>query len=47
MGAIYAALLDEVEAQNFRVFGERITVPTRRKVAIALRCGAGARLRAA
>ena len=47
MGAIYAALLDEVEAQNFRVFGERITVPTRRKVAIALRCWAGARLRAA
>jgi phytoene synthase len=44
MGAIYAALLDEIEARGFRVFGERITVPTRRKVAIALRCWAGARL---
>jgi phytoene synthase len=47
MGAIYAALLDEIEGRAFRVFGERITVPTRRKVAIALRCWAGARLRAA
>jgi len=47
MGAIYAALLDEIESRGFRVFGERITVPTRRKVAIALRCWAGARLRAA
>ena len=45
MGAIYAALLDEIEARRFRVFGERITVPTRRKVAIALRCWARARLR--
>jgi hypothetical protein len=26
------------------VFGERVTVPARRKVAIALRCWAGARL---
>jgi phytoene synthase len=47
MGAIYAALLDEIEGRQFRVFGDRITVPTRRKVAIALRCWAGARLRAA
>ena len=45
MGAIYAALLDEIEARRFRVFGDRVTVPTRRKVAIALRCWAGARLR--
>ena len=45
MGAIYASLLDEIEARRFRVFGDRITVPTRRKVAIALRCWAGARLR--
>jgi phytoene synthase len=44
MGSIYAALLAEIEARGFRVFGERITVPTRRKVAIALRCWAGARL---
>ncbi|HYE89500.1 MAG TPA: presqualene diphosphate synthase HpnD [Terriglobales bacterium] len=47
MGAIYAALLDEIEARRFQVFGERITVPTRRKVAIALRCWASARLRGA
>ncbi len=47
MGAIYAALLDEIEGRNFKVFGERITVPTRRKVGIALRCWVGARLRAA
>src|SRR5207237_808082 len=44
MGAIYAALLEEIETKGFRVFGERITVPTRRKVAIAVRCWAGARL---
>jgi phytoene synthase len=47
MGAIYAALLAEIEARDFRVFGERITVPARRKVAIAVRCWAGARLRKA
>ncbi|MBM3220986.1 MAG: presqualene diphosphate synthase HpnD [Candidatus Rokubacteria bacterium] len=47
MGAIYAALLDQVEASGFQVFGDRITVPTRRKVAIAVRCWAGARLRSA
>jgi phytoene synthase len=45
MGAIYEALLHEIEARRFRVFGERITVSTRRKVGIALRCWAGARLR--
>jgi phytoene synthase len=45
MGRIYHALLEEVEARRFAVFGERITVPARRKVAIALRCWAGARLR--
>jgi 15-cis-phytoene synthase len=45
MGAIYASLLDEIEARRFRVFGDRVTVPTRRKVAIALRCWANARLR--
>ena len=47
MGAIYAALLDEIEARRFRVFGDRITVPTRRKVAIALQCWANGRLRGA
>ena len=45
MGGIYRALLDEIEARRFTVFGERITVPARRKVAIALRCWAVARLR--
>jgi 15-cis-phytoene synthase len=44
MGRIYLALLEEIEARRFAVFGERVTVPARRKVAIALRCWAGARL---
>ena len=46
MGRIYHALLDEIERRAFRVFDERITVPAHRKVAIALRCWAGARFRA-
>jgi len=45
MGRIYHALLEEIEGRRFAVFGERVTVPARRKVAIALRCWAGARLR--
>ncbi|HEU4369919.1 MAG TPA: presqualene diphosphate synthase HpnD [Methylomirabilota bacterium] len=45
MGRIYHALLEEIEARRFEVFGERITLPARRKVAIALRCWAAARLR--
>ena len=45
MGGIYRALLDEIEARRFAVLGERITLPARRKVAIALRCWAAARLR--
>ena len=45
MGAIYRALLDEIEARRFAVLGERVTLPARRKVAIALRCWAAARLR--
>ena len=44
MGGIYRALLEEIEARRFAVFGERITVPARRKVAIALRCWASARM---
>jgi 15-cis-phytoene synthase len=44
MGGIYHALLEEIEARRFAVFDERITVPVRRKVAIALRCWAAARL---
>ena len=43
MGRIYQALLDEIEARGFRVFEERVTVPTGRKLAIALRCWASAR----
>ena len=44
MGRIYRALLAEIEARSFAVFGERITVPAHRKVAIAVRCWAAARL---
>ena len=43
MGRIYRALLDEIETRGFRVFGERITLPTSRKLTIALRCWASAR----
>jgi phytoene synthase len=38
MGRIYWALLEEIEARRFQVFGERVTLPARRKAAIALRC---------
>src|SRR5436309_3045767 len=37
-------LLDEIEARRFRVFGERVTVPIAKKLAIALRCWVAARL---
>jgi len=47
MGRIYFALLEEIEARRFQVFGERITVPTGRKVSIAFRCWAAARFGAA
>jgi len=43
MGRIYRALLDEIEARGFRVFEERVTVQTGRKLAIALRCWASVR----
>ncbi|HEY7539093.1 MAG TPA: presqualene diphosphate synthase HpnD [Methylomirabilota bacterium] len=46
MGRIYLALLEEIEARRFQVFGERITVPTGRKVSIAFRCWAAARFAA-
>jgi 15-cis-phytoene synthase len=45
MGRIYRALLEEIAAQRFRVFDARITVPARRKVAIAVRCWAAARFK--
>ena len=44
MGRIYYALLEEIEARRFRVFEERVTLPARRKAAIAVRCWAGARV---
>jgi phytoene synthase len=44
MGRIYYALLEEIEARGFRVLEERVTLPARRKIAIAVRCWAGARL---
>lgn len=44
MGRIYHALLEEIEARRFRIFGQRVTLPARRKAAIALRCWARARL---
>src|SRR3989454_10765257 len=44
MGRIYLALLEEIEARRFQVFGDRITLPATRTVAIAFRCGAAARL---
>lgn len=43
MGQIYFALLAEIEARRFRVFDERVTLPARRKVTIAIRCWAAAR----
>ena len=45
MGRIYRALLEEIAARRFQVFDARITVPARRKVAIAVRCWAAARFR--
>jgi phytoene synthase len=43
MGRIYRALLEEIATRRFRVFDGRITVPARRKIAIAVRCWAAAR----
>jgi phytoene synthase len=44
MGRTYFALLREIEARRFDVFSRRVTVPTTRRLAIALRCWIGARL---
>ncbi len=44
MGRIYFALLQAIEARQFRVFGERVTLPVSRKLAIAVSCWAKARL---
>ena len=44
MGRIYFTLLQELEARRFRIFGQRVTLPARRKLGIALRTWAEARL---
>jgi phytoene synthase len=44
MGRIYFALLEEIEARRFRVFHERITLSTPRKVAVAVGCWLRARI---
>jgi phytoene synthase len=44
MGRTYFALLHAIEARRFDVFGRRVTVPTARRVAIALRAWLGSRL---
>jgi phytoene synthase len=46
MGRTYFALLRAIEARRFDVFGRRVTLPTARRVAIALRAWLGSRLRA-
>jgi len=38
MGRIYFALLQEIEARRFHVFGERVALSAARKARIALRC---------
>ena len=38
MGRTYFALLKTIERRRFRVFGGRVSVPTARKLGIALRC---------
>jgi phytoene synthase len=44
MGKTYLALLDAMEAREFRVLQERVALPSRRRMAIALRGWLGARL---
>ena len=44
MGRIYFTLLQELEARRFRIFGQRVTLPARRKLGIAIRTWAKARL---
>ena len=45
MGRTYFALLRALEARRFRVFGERVTLPARKRLGIALACWIGARWR--
>ena len=44
MGRIYYALLETIEARRFHVLDARIALPRHRKLTIALRCWAAARL---
>ena len=44
MGRTYFALLEAMEARRFQVFGERVALPARRRLGIALQHWAGARL---
>jgi phytoene synthase len=44
MGRTYLALLEAMEARQFRVLEERVALPSRRRMAIALRGWLGARL---
>ena len=43
MGRTYWALLEALEARRFQVFGTRVALPTRKKLAIALGCWMRAR----
>jgi phytoene synthase len=43
MGRTYFALLRAIEGRRFDVFGGRVSLPTYRRVAIALRCWLGSR----
>lgn len=43
MGRTYFALLETIERRRFRVFGARVSVPTARKLGIALSCWVGSR----
>lgn len=45
MGRTYRALLRALEDRQFRVFEQRVSLPTHTKLAIALRCWASARWR--
>ena len=43
MGRTYFALLRAIEARRFQVFGERVSLPTYRRIGIAFTCWARAR----
>ncbi len=43
MGTIYRRILEQIAREDYLVFGRRITIPTRRKLVIALRAWAASR----